>query len=126
MDLADVNDSASRVLALLVEWLSVQPGAPPVYCGVAQAYCDGNIVVASLFCVVDEDAEVFGAIAKEVFVYVCWRRTVISANSDDVRGQAVMIVSTCSWMLCMRRSAYLRSTLRAMKAESLLNLVIEL
>jgi hypothetical protein len=97
-----------------------------VHCGVTQAYCDGNIVVASLFRVVDMDAEVFGAIAKEVFMYVCWRSTVIPANGYDVRRQAVMIVSICNWMLCMWISAYLRSTLRAMMAELLLDVVIEL
>lgn len=123
VDLADVDDSPSRILALLVEWLSIQPGAPPVHCGVTQAYCDSHIVVASFFCVVDEDTELFGASVKEVFVYMYWRCTVISANGDDVRRQAVMFVRTCNLMFGMWRSTYLRSTLRAMMAEWLLDMV---
>ena len=39
-----------------------------------------------------------GALAQKVFMYKGWESTVISTNSDDVRGQAGMIVSICYWM----------------------------
>lgn len=99
VDSTEVDNSAIRIIALLVDWLSVEPDAPPVRRRVDQAYRDDNVLLASLSGVFDEVCDLPGVLAQEMFVYTGWECAVESTDGDDVRGQAVFVISACYRML---------------------------
>jgi hypothetical protein len=101
MDSAKVDNSTIRIIALLADWLSVAPDAPPVHRCVDQAYLDDDVLLAGLSCVFNEVGDLPGVFAQEMFVYAGRECTVEPANGDDVRGQAVVIISACYGVLYM-------------------------
>jgi len=62
MNATDINYSLIGFVALLVKRLAVEPETPTVHSGVKQASRDGDIVLSSLSCIVDEIGDFLGSL----------------------------------------------------------------